>query len=467
MFAEWKSGGCDLAVPQERDLPGELLDHVSDDVIASAKEWVASQGSISTLIFLLRLPEAVAQEIRHQDRLGNDVRHAIAESAYRRMPVVHEALAWAGGNSGLWQGIIEYPYLHACAVRRPKQILLRLLDSKIVKYIAGILFDVATRIPEYSLEARDTVKERRKVDDLFSRMGRSPTDFLNGLGVGNFDSDWGDRGGKSQRICVIDSGVYEEHPALQQKILGHVLFDQMGNSKEAKYAIDRGCHGTKMTGIIAANEVPYQQLGLRKEGSVRLGVAHQASATIVNALQGGCCMERGTMKQLLNGLNWAAENKDHPAWGGYEIVNVSWEIEKPAFTDEVQRGVDTTLLVVMFEKLVPILAIGNGGAAVGTVGTYVGACDTAGNALDDAGDMADLRAPGVDYPSCQPPVPDLGNELVWLHSGSSLGAAFVSGSILALVAATNRSAEDCIHALKATRGENRCISIDRAFEALS
>jgi len=251
--------------------------------------------------------------------------------------------------------------------------------------------------------------------------------------------------------------------------LVHALYDPQGQFKHAMDTTDHGAHGTAVSGIIAAHTLSREELGLPGTSTIRLGVCPAAKLAVVTVAQGECFRETLSLTQLTGGLDWAIENKNHPKWGQYEVVNVSLELVSQLFSSVVQEAVDRTVRQFLPHRLIPIFASGNGGPKaepLSTLGCCVGSSDRTGRPAPTNGRRVDLCAPGEDLLCVQPPIPQLDNDLISCHSGSSFAAAFVTGTILLLSRRTGRSAWDCLEALLATSGPGKIINPGQAQKEL-
>jgi hypothetical protein len=449
---------------------------IHDNELASAIKWLEPLGQVPTLLFFPRLVDRYLTRIEHCSPCERA--SLLKESAEARYPAVREAVIWAAEKEGLSDGggVVFHPYMHCFAIRRPKKQLLRLLGSSLCqgrdRIVAGVIPNYYLQTLEASLSGNDEAKNRRqRLEELVKEMGKEPDGYLNSLGVGDFSENWGrvSENGDSPRGCILDSGADESHIALQQQVLVHALFDGHGQFKHARDAFDHGCHGTKMSSIICANPMAGQYLGLPREINVRLGVNSRTKLAVVNVTQGPCFAEVGTLGQLAGGLDWVVENKDHPQWGGFQVVNLSLELRNHTYSHQVQTAVDRLLEICLFNQLLPILASGNDGpkgVSLGTKGVNVGAMDRKGGPVPANGSRVDLIAPGEHIICCQPPLPQLDHDVVSVYSGSSQAAAFVTGIVLHLIHKTDRSAFDCMDALIRQRGKNKQIDPKKAIEDL-
>lgn len=208
--------------------------------------------------------------------------------------------------------------------------------------------------------------------------------------------------GKKVKVAVLDTGV-ASHPDLQ--VDGGATFVE-GTSD---YTDDNG-HGTHVTGTIAALD--------NREGVV--GAAPDASIYAVKVLDKD---GQGTYSQVIQGIEWAIENKA-------DIISMSFggKTESQALHQAIQAATERGILV--------IAAAGNEGLGADTVlypARYpevisVGAVDQAYKraAFSSTGPRVDLMAPGVDILSTT------ANGSYGVLSGTSMAAPHVTGAAAAL-----------------------------------
>ena len=203
---------------------------------------------------------------------------------------------------------------------------------------------------------------------------------------------------------MFGSGVDESHPALQQQVSRHAFFDLHGQYKEAKYSFDRGSLGTATAGLIAAKPVCGFDLGLSTRSSIALGLCPSARLVVVNISQQGRIGDETTLVALVAGMNWAAENKRHPDWGGYELVNVPFWIRLAGCDQDVGETIDVFLGLLCFHGLAPILPGGPSDprfGPLGTAGFYVGDSKSEPSLGHATGGRADLYSPANQFVCCQ------------------------------------------------------------------
>jgi subtilisin family serine protease len=212
--------------------------------------------------------------------------------------------------------------------------------------------------------------------------------------------------GKGVKIALIDTGIDSSHPGLLGKIAEQA--DMTGKGFTADV------HGTLLAGIIAAEPA--------RAGGV-YGIAPGASILAIKACQPTSTRSAAAQcysLALARGLDFAIEKKA-------AVINMS--LGGPAGVEDrlLKRAVDQAIS----DGAMVVAAAGNDGpkappgfpAALPNV-VAVTAVDSKEQLYPSAtqGDFVDLAAPGVDIVSTSP------GGRVLVSSGTSLAAAFVSGS---------------------------------------
>lgn len=224
--------------------------------------------------------------------------------------------------------------------------------------------------------------------------------------------------GKGVKVAVVDSGI-SNHPELN--IAGGI--STVGDGTNANFADDNG-HGTHVAGIIAADS---------SSGEV-VGMAPGASLYAVKTLGAD---GKGTLVDLLEGLDWAIQNK-------MDIINLSLggDTDAQSLHDMVDKAYNKGILVVA--------SAGNSGTASNTDQNTVGyparyesvisvaAVDQNLNhaTFSSTGPRVDVSAPGQAIRSTYPSA--LGKSYEYM-SGTSQAAPHVAGE-LALLKEKNPSA---------------------------
>jgi len=223
--------------------------------------------------------------------------------------------------------------------------------------------------------------------------------------------------GKNINVAVIDTGIHDEHPALE--IVKEIDYTGEGTD-------DLNGHGTHVAGIIASTDSKY------------MGVAPSSNLFNVKVLnQYGS----GYGSDVIMGLEWATNN-------GASVISMSLgaEIVPCDGTDAISLAVDEAVK----KGIVVVVAAGNSGPEYGTInspgcsknGVTVGAVDDNDNIAyfssrgptSDGRIKPDLVAPGVGITSTWKD-----NSFVSL-SGTSMATPHVSG-IVALLLEVNPSLE--------------------------
>ena len=454
-------------------LPESLVQPVSIDEVNEAGMWLdvrCEQHSTPTIGLLLKTTDHVFRRISSENLEPWRRHESLRESGESACRIVREAIESIDGKLSAWSDFTCLPDVHSCVLRRPVDSLRRLLDLLRVRRlpVAGIFLDEPVANPDSRVTANGG-KRKSSVDELFDRLSEQPTSYLRALGQSWFDGPLSDFTGAGRRVCVLDSGADESHVALRGRLAYHSIIDQFGQEKDAKYSVDRGCHGTKTAGIVCARRVARRDLGLKGDAPVQLGVAPDAQVVTISVLQGECTQECGSIAQILGGLNAAVRNRFDREWGGYECVVLSIELSNPNFAPRVSSRIDDALQTLRANGLLPLLAAGNAGPVqvrLGSKGVYIGAVDRGGRLWEHSSPDYDLLAPGVSVACCQPSVAQLNYASVGVYSGTSLAAPFVAGVVSVLQQATSAPAVDCVDALQATSQEG-VIDPEAAFQALT
>jgi subtilisin family serine protease len=282
----------------------------------------------------------------------------------------------------------------------------------------------------------------------------SKQEYRNGLTWGLQQLDiprlWERTQGQGINVAVLDTGVYSEHPALDERVQEFVVIDPLGRRIAAHPAFDGSIHGTHVCGTIAGGQT---------EEGVAIGVAPR-----VNLLVAGVLLGDATLATLVEGLAWAVEK-------GADIINMSlgFTYYEPHFTQVFD-------LLIHQYGIMPVVAIGNenhgnssspGNAhnafSVGAVeSTGAGKVDVAffssGASLVFPGrepgvvTKPDVVAPGAQIYSCVPPDKQPDRTYIYAYlDGSSMAAPHVTGTAALLMAAVpDAPITDVMEALRVT-----------------
>ena len=257
--------------------------------------------------------------------------------------------------------------------------------------------------------------------------------------------------GENINVAVLDTGVYGEHPVLNDRVKDFIVVDPLGRRITASPTFDGGRHGTHVCGTIA---------GSRTSEGVSIGVAPEANLLVAGILVGDA-----TLRTLLEGLSWAVEK-------GADIVNMSLGLNyyEPLFAE---------ILNILIEEydILPVVAIGNenhgnssspGNAynafSVGAIekvprGKVDVAFFSSGASLVFPGDTPhalvtkpDVVAPGVQVYSCIPPEKRSDGTYQYTYmDGTSMATPHVAGVAALLMAAhPDTPVKDIISILKET-----------------
>jgi len=442
--------------------------------------WLEKQGHAPTLLVFPKLKVELLDDLRNYRPPSAERTRIIGRSAGERFGAVAEAVAWADRDCGLsrWGGLVLYLHMHCCAIRRPKEHLLALLHTKLFSserdFMAAVIpaenLPRETVIPTATMFSRkdEAAQRRKEVAEILRSIGSGPDDYLTSLGAGDFSSEWAQSDDlvTEPRACILDTGADESHITLQGKVLVHAMFDSLGQFKHARDCVDHGCHGTKIASIIGGHTVNGNELVRTHPFPLRLGVCPAARLSVVSIARGTPLDERCSLSDVLAGMDWAIANKDHPAWGRYEVVNISMEIASRFFEQEARQKVDSLAEELLYNGLLPVFASGNEGAGLATMGCVVGSMDRDGKHVSKDDKSIHLFAPGEKRLCCQPPVDELANDVLSCYSGSSFAAAFAAGTLIQLAAKTGKSAFQCFEALIATAEPGKMIRPEKAFRHL-
>lgn len=232
------------------------------------------------------------------------------------------------------------------------------------------------------------------------------------------------RGFKGQGItvAVLDTGVDISHPELRGALGGEPPYhqgywaeiDRDGNKRPFSIPRDSHYHGTHVSGTVAARNINYV-IGMAPEVTLAHGLVIPTG--------------RGTLPQILGGLQWVIEQ-------GFDIVNGSFGA--PGLHEDLLIAVEN----IAAAGIVPVFSVGNYSvSAPGNTPAAVGV-----GAFDANGLIPDFHAGAiVQYPGHQPQIkPDIsapGVEIwstvpggnYYAQSGTSMAAPHVAGGLALLM----------------------------------
>jgi serine protease AprX len=262
---------------------------------------------------------------------------------------------------------------------------------------------------------------------------------------------WQTTKGQHINVGVLDTGVHDDHVALNGRVKDFVVIDPLGRRIAANPPFDGGQHGTHVCGTVA---------GGKTSQGVSIGVAPEANLFVAGVLIGDA-----SLLTLMEGISWAVEK-------GVDIISMSlgFSYYEPNFHEVFK------ILIEQF-GILPVVAIGNenhgnssspGNAptafSVGAIEKVPGgkaevAFFSSGASLVFPGEeqhamvtKPDVVAPGVQVFSCIPPEkrPDGTYEYTYMD-GTSMATPHVAGVAALLMAAKPEApVADIMNVLKET-----------------
>lgn len=230
-------------------------------------------------------------------------------------------------------------------------------------------------------------------------------------GVDKIDADLTSATGQGVKVCVVDTGIDEDHPDLQANIVGGKNFVGRRIIDPTKWDDDNG-HGTHVAGTIAAVD---NSVGV-------VGVAPEASLLAAKVLDR---KGNGYVSDVIAGIDYCVS-------AGANVVSMS--LSADVHIQTMKDAVD-----VASQSVILVAAAGNDGSSVDYPAAYdsviaVGATDSGDNLayFSNVGPEIELVAPGVNILS------------TWKNgefntiSGTSMATPHVSG-VAALALETNPS----------------------------
>jgi subtilisin family serine protease len=296
-----------------------------------------------------------------------------------------------------------------------QQALVKGLGGKI-KYTYNIIPAIAASVPEVAIEALKKNPNITNVE-LDSMVYALDTELDNSWGVKRIGAglvhDSGNNG-DGIKIAIIDTGIDEDHPDLDDNIMGGVNFVSKPSWRTPdpnKWDDDNG-HGTHVAGIIAAED---NDTGV-------VGVAPGADLYALKVLDR---TGSGYVSDVVAAIQWATEND-------IQVINMSLGGAYDIFLDAA------CWLAYFYDGLILVAAAGNGGSVIypAAYDSVIAVAATDKNdkraSWSSTGPDVELAAPGVNINSTLP-----GNDYsgeTW--SGTSMASPHVAGTA-ALVWAVN------------------------------
>jgi len=260
-----------------------------------------------------------------------------------------------------------------------QQAMVRGLGGKI-KYTYNIIPAIAASVPEVAIEALKKNPNITNVE-LDSMVYALDTELDSSWGVKRIGAgivhDSGNNG-DGIKIAIIDTGIDEDHPDLDDNIMGGVNFVSKPSWRTPdpnKWDDDNG-HGTHVAGIIAAED---NDTGV-------VGVAPGADLYALKVLDR---TGSGYVSDVVMAIQWATEND-------IQVINMSLG---GAATDLLWAA---CWLAYELDGLILVAAAGNGGSVIYPAAYESVIAVSATNSADElawfssAGSEVELAAPGVD-----------------------------------------------------------------------
>jgi Tol biopolymer transport system component len=204
--------------------------------------------------------------------------------------------------------------------------------------------------------------------------------------------------GSGVNVYVIDSGIRTTHQEFSGR--ASVAYDAVGDGRNGQ---DCYGHGTHVAAIIGGNTY---------------GVAKGANLRAVRVLD---CLGRGSISQVIAGVDWVTANRVKPALANLSFISsTASDVLDAAIRNSIAAGVTY------------VVSAGNNNIDAGTrsparvaEAITVGATDPADNraVFSNYGSVVDVFAPGVDVVSAW--VTD--DTSTSVRSGTSTAAGFVTG----------------------------------------
>ncbi len=218
---------------------------------------------------------------------------------------------------------------------------------------------------------------------------------------------WGRTKGEDVKVAVIDTGIDKNHPDL--KVAGGYSVSALGG-KSNDWNDTHG-HGTHVAGIIAALD---NDIGV-------VGVAPEVELYAVKVMDES---GRGSLSGILEGFQWAIENK-------IGVINISLTSDKPV------PALEECIRAARAAGILTVVAGGNSGPEEDTLRYPANYEDAIAVVAMDANDMvADLSSRGKGLDLVAPGIEIRSTGLSGGYenqSGTSMAAAHVTGAVALLL----------------------------------
>ena len=261
------------------------------------------------------------------------------------------------------------------------------------------------------------------VNKIFQTSLSTSVPQINANDVWNFSVGGYNITGEGESVCVIDSGIDNDHDAFQDKIKSQYCYCSLNNadglpccpddSNEDSNAEDDNGHGTHVSGIAAGNLSSYP--GVAKDAGI-------VAIKVCNA-SGSCATA-----DLISGIEWCNNNATK-----FNISVISISLGDVSENNDYCNG-DATASVIntaVSKNISVIVSAGNEGHTAGIASPScvqnaipVGAVNSADSISYNRGNILDLVAPGISITA------PYHNGATALMSGTSMSAPHVSGAFM-------------------------------------
>lgn len=249
------------------------------------------------------------------------------------------------------------------------------------------------------------------------------------------DNVWAISKGQGVVIAVMDSGLYQGHPDIDDQIYRDASGNIMGRNFTSddvnarnNWADTLG-HGTHVSGIIAAekgNPGTYGDI---------IGIAPGAKIMPIKAFND----DEISSSSMLAAAFYSLTSQRDPDFNKIQIINNSWYYADSNTGELSDPALRSHITYVIGQDIICVFAAGNGGSNISNywvVNTpsciVVGASDENDEPYDsNVSPRITIAAPGKAIYSLR----NRGNNLYFPDSGTSMAAAYVSGAIALYLAA--------------------------------